>query len=154
MFEKERGKDGDDLYRLLWGYNKDQLQSGEAPLLVDGLENDSLDFRVLSLHTTCRKSSEKRSITVPRQRQRIGRQPVQRRWRDQLKDGLIVPKGSAPSKTQATAAKVPDAPTATDAARGLEPPTVPVPKTAPPPIPGRPSSVREASSAAAAWGKN
>ena len=35
MFEKERGKEGDALYRMLWGYNKNQPQSGARPPLVD-----------------------------------------------------------------------------------------------------------------------
>jgi hypothetical protein len=143
MFEKERGKDGDDLYRLLWGYSKDQLQSGAAPILVDDLDNDSLDFRVLSFYNLQKivgKTFDYRPEATATNRS----QPV-RRWRDQLKEGLIVPKGSMASKTQAAAAKPPAAPTATDAARGLEPaagtppvPVVPPPatKVPPPPLPG------------------
>ena len=49
-FEKQRGKDAAELYRMLWGYTKDDLVSGEAARLVDDLDRDNLDFRVLSLY--------------------------------------------------------------------------------------------------------
>ena len=48
-FEKLRGEDsGRQLYRMLLGYSKEQLQSGEAERLVDALDNDSLDLRELA----------------------------------------------------------------------------------------------------------
>ena len=96
MFEKERGKEGDDLYRLLWGYNKEQLQSGAAAVLVDDLDVDSLDFRVLSFYNL-QKMVGKTFDYRPEATATNRAQPV-RRWRDQLKDGLIVPKGSAPGQ--------------------------------------------------------
>ncbi|HEX3997689.1 MAG TPA: hypothetical protein VHX65_03965 [Pirellulales bacterium] len=131
-FEKQRGKDGDDLYRLLWGYNKDQLQSGAAPVLVDDLDNDSLDFRVLSFYNL-QKIVGKTFDYRPEATAANRAQPV-RRWREQLKEGLIVPKGSPPSKAQATAAKTPDMPLESDASRGLEPPAKPLPNEVPSPI--------------------
>jgi len=131
MFEKERGKDGDDLYRLIWGYDKDQLQSGAAPILVDDLDNDSLDFRVLSFYNL-QKIVGKTFDYRPEATATNRAQPV-RRWREQLKEGLIVPKGSAPSKTQPNVAKTPETPPASDAARGLEPAGGPTPNGNPPP---------------------
>ena len=85
MFEKERGKDGDDLYRLLWGYDKDQLQSGAAPTLVDDLDNDSLDFRVLSFYNL-QKIVGKTFDYRPEATATNRAQPV-RRWREQLRKG-------------------------------------------------------------------
>ena len=149
MFEKERGKDGDDLYRLLWGYNKEQLQSGAAPTLVDDLDNDNLDFRVLSFYNL-QKLVGKTFDYRPEASAANRAQPV-RRWRDQLKEGLIVPKGSAPSKASTTSAKASDLPKTPDTIKGLLPsdlhpvanrrrrfPTPPVSpaKLPPPPIPG------------------
>ena len=151
MFEKERGKEGDDLYRLLWGYNKDQLQSGSARILVDYLDNDALDFRVLSFHNL-QKIVGKTFDYRPEATAANRAQPV-RRWRDQLQEGLVVPKGSVPSKTPATSAKASDSPKESDSARGLLPveptpggepippvaaPPVSPAKIPPPPIPGRP----------------
>jgi hypothetical protein len=47
-FEKQ-GADGKALFRMLWGYSDDDLAGGAAGDLVDGLNHDSLDCRVLSL---------------------------------------------------------------------------------------------------------
>jgi hypothetical protein len=125
MFEKERGADGNALYHMLWGYNKDQLQSGSAATLVDDLENPSLDYRVLSFYNLQRilgKTHDYRPDATP-----ANRSQAVRRWRDDLKQGLIVPKGSPPSKTEATAAKPPGIRVETDAARGLQPPQQTIP---------------------------
>lgn len=151
MFEKERGKDGDDLYRLLWGYNKEQLQSGAAPILVDDLDNEVLDFRVLSFYNLQKlvgKSFDYRPEATAANRA----QPV-RRWRDQLKEGLIIPKGSVPGKGSITSAKASESP-ASGATKGLLPTAEPSPngepaapaaappvsptRLPPPPIPGQP----------------
>jgi hypothetical protein len=52
-FVKQRGDtDGKALYRMLWGYNTSDLQTGSDRDLVDALaRNDSLDFRVLGILT-------------------------------------------------------------------------------------------------------
>ena len=50
-FVKQRGDtDGKALYRMLWGYNTSDLQTGSDRDLVDALaRNDALDFRVLGI---------------------------------------------------------------------------------------------------------
>jgi hypothetical protein len=139
MFEKERGKDGDDLYRLLWGYSKDQLQSGAAPTLVDDLDNDNLDFRVLSFYNL-QKLVGKTFDYRPEASAANRAQPV-RRWRDQLKEGLIIPKGSAPGKASITSAKASDLP-ALGGTKGLLPPAEPSPNAEPaPPVPASPAKL-------------
>ena len=124
MLEKERGKDGDDLYRLLWGYNKDQLQSGGAAVLVDYLDNESLDFRVLAIYNL-QQITGKTHLYLP-DATPTSRAPAVRHRRDDLKDGLIVPKGSPPNKAQAVTGRQQALPGESDAARGLEPPAQPV----------------------------
>ena len=49
-FEKLRGDDAAELYRMLWGYTDAQLRDeGAANQLVEYLGNESLDFRVLAI---------------------------------------------------------------------------------------------------------
>lgn len=50
-FEEQRGEDSKTLYRVLRGFTKDELLSGAAVELVDLMDNDSLDVRVLAYNT-------------------------------------------------------------------------------------------------------
>ncbi len=50
-FEEQRGEDGQTLYRVLRGFSKDELLAGAATELVELMDNDSLDVRVLSFST-------------------------------------------------------------------------------------------------------
>ena len=50
-FEEQRGEDGQTLYRVLRGFSKDELLAGAATELVELMDNDSLDVRVLSFNT-------------------------------------------------------------------------------------------------------
>jgi hypothetical protein len=43
-----RGEDGPALYRMLWGYTNAQLADGAAKQLVEYLDHESLDYRVLA----------------------------------------------------------------------------------------------------------
>lgn len=48
-FIKQQGPmKGVELYRLAWGFNDEQLKQGAAKLLVEALDHDDLDFRVLA----------------------------------------------------------------------------------------------------------
>jgi hypothetical protein len=96
--EKQRGKDAPELYRMLWGYTKDDLLAGEAARLVDSLDRDNLDFRVLAFYNL--RSITGATFNYRPEATAANRQPTVRRWREQLKDGLIVPKTpTAPAKT-------------------------------------------------------
>ena len=98
-FEKQRGKDAPELYRMLWGYTKDDLLAGEAARLVDALDRDNLDFRVLAFYNL--RSITNVTFNYRPEATAANRQPTMRRWREQLKDGLIVPKTAtavAPAK--------------------------------------------------------
>jgi len=124
-FERQVGKDGDDLYRMLWGYGREDLQGGSAATLVDMLDNDSsafsLAFRVLSFQNL--RTITGATFNYRPEATAAARAPAVRRWREQLKGGLIVPKGSGPAKPAT------EAPVAT----GL-PPVSPA-KAPPPPQP-------------------
>jgi hypothetical protein len=50
-FEEQRGEEGNTLYRVLRGFSKDELLSGAAVELVDLMDDDSLDVRVLAYNT-------------------------------------------------------------------------------------------------------
>ncbi|MHB8953734.1 MAG: hypothetical protein ACYC4U_12260 [Pirellulaceae bacterium] len=47
-FERLRGKDGQQLDRMLWGFAPEQLADGGAHMLVDGLSSPAMDIRVLA----------------------------------------------------------------------------------------------------------
>ena len=90
-FESVRGeKQGDELYRMLWGYSPEQLEEGGAAQLIEWLSHEDLDYRVLSFwnlhHVTGFSYFYKPEDTEAKRRT-----PVQR-WRQKLEAGLIVPK--------------------------------------------------------------
>ncbi len=90
-FQAQRGKDvGQELYRMLWGYTKDQLQAGDAAKLVEYLDNDNLDFRVLAftnLQEITGSTFDYRPETPA-----VSREGRVYRWQELLRKGLIVPR--------------------------------------------------------------
>ena len=85
-FEKQRGNDAKELYRMLWGYSAEDLKQGAAATLVDYLDNESLDFRVLSFNNLHRITG----MGLPQDPQKR-RGPHLQKWKERLKDGKIVP---------------------------------------------------------------
>jgi hypothetical protein len=94
-FEKVRGEDaGKDLYRMFWGYSKEQLQQqGEAAKLVGYLEHDNLDFRALAFMNLL-DITEATHGYRPEQPEQTRKQPT-RLWQEALRLGKIVPKEKA-----------------------------------------------------------
>lgn len=94
-FEAVRGKEpGDELYRMLWGFNSSQLEDGAAAQLIEWLDapDDRLDFRVLSywnLHHITGLGLYYQPGDPEKQR----RTSIQR-WKQKLESGLIVPKAA------------------------------------------------------------
>jgi cytoskeletal protein RodZ len=87
-------KEGDQLYRMLWGYTADQLEEGAAAQLIEWLDapDDHLDFRVLSfwnLHHITGLGLYYQPGDPEKQR----RTSIQR-WKQKLESGLIVPKAT------------------------------------------------------------
>ncbi|MBW3598588.1 MAG: hypothetical protein KY475_15115, partial [Planctomycetes bacterium] len=86
--EKVRGKAaGDQLYRLLWSYSPDDLEKGAAQQLVQYLEHEDLDFRVLAIENL-RRITGTTLLYFPEVAEVRRRTPVQR-WRDKLQSGEI-----------------------------------------------------------------
>jgi hypothetical protein len=95
-FETARGREqGDQLYRMLWGYTSQQLEDGAAAQLIEWLAapgDDQLDFRVLSfwnLHHITGLGLYYQPADPEKQR----RQSIQR-WQQKLQSGLLVPKAT------------------------------------------------------------
>ena len=94
---KQHGeKLGTDLYRMFLGYTKEQLQAGEAARLVDFLDSDGLDFRVLAF-TNLQEITNKTFSYQP-QVPAASRAVPFRRWQDELKNNAIVPKEGVGAK--------------------------------------------------------
>ncbi|HVA46803.1 MAG TPA: hypothetical protein VNH11_10600 [Pirellulales bacterium] len=94
-FESARGKAmGSDLYRMLWGYDSQQLEDGAAAQLIEWLDapDEQLDYRVLSfwnLHHITGLGLYYQPGDPEKQR----RTSIQR-WKQKLESGLIVPKAA------------------------------------------------------------
>ncbi|HEV3023519.1 MAG TPA: hypothetical protein VGX76_13690, partial [Pirellulales bacterium] len=115
-FERQRGKDGADLYRMLWGYSKEDLADGAAAKLVEYLDHDNMDYRVLAFHNLHQIAGA--TFNYRPEQTSASRVQSVRRWREQLKEGLLGSKPAAPP------AKLPAGePTSTKAV----PPPAPVP---------------------------
>src|SRR5487761_1219296 len=92
-FEAVRGKRlGDQLYRMLWGYNSQQLEEGAAELIgwLDA-PDDELDFRVLA-YWTLHHITGLGLYYQPGDPEKQRRTSIQK-WKQKLDSGLIVPKG-------------------------------------------------------------
>ena len=86
--EQLTGDDAVSMYRMLWGYSPEQLQNGEAKILVDALESDRMSIRVLAYENLER-------ITGKTQLFRPELPPTQEKskvlkWRRNLEAGGIV----------------------------------------------------------------
>jgi len=93
-FEKQRGESAKDLYRMLWGYSKTDIQNGAATQLVEYLDHENLDFRVLALYALKSVPGVKTDWGYsPGAPVDSRRQPL-RRWRDSLKTGPLSPQGA------------------------------------------------------------
>jgi hypothetical protein len=95
--EEQRGKPAaDDLYEMLCGYNADQIgrtpdemRTGALARLIDWLEEDSLDYRVLAVNDLW-ETTGKRLMPNPAANLKERTQNV-RRWRSRLEAGDLQP---------------------------------------------------------------
>jgi hypothetical protein len=87
-FERLRGKEGSELYRVLCGFSPEQLAEDGASRLVELLNSDSMDLRVVAFETL-------RQITQKTNGFRAERDPSQQKgaivaWNKALNNGEIV----------------------------------------------------------------
>jgi hypothetical protein len=99
--EKQRAADAAGLYRMLWGYTAEDLKSGADVDLVDGLLNDSLDFRVLAFWNLQNITGLPSYGYRPSDQAKTLHSTV-RGWKKDLQQGKIVPR-SASAKSKAPA---------------------------------------------------
>lgn len=82
-----RGKDADALYRMLIGHDNVQLAGGAAAELVQNLEHESLDVRVLAIDEL-RRITGKMLLYRPERLQDSNSRAAIQRWKENLKTGI------------------------------------------------------------------
>jgi hypothetical protein len=96
-FVKQHGEElGTELYRMFLGYTKEQLEGGEATKLVDFLNHDNLDCRVLAF-ANLQEITNKTFNYRPEATAASRAQPL-RRWQEELQNHAIVPREPASQK--------------------------------------------------------
>jgi len=86
-FEKEYGPEAADLLRLLWGFTEEGLRNGEAAMLVEYLDHETLAFRVLS-YWNLKEITGMGLYYQPEFSEAKRRQSVQK-WKERLASGEI-----------------------------------------------------------------
>lgn len=90
-FIKQQGPTkGAELYRMLWGFNDDQLKQGTAKYLVETLDHDDLDFRVLAYWNLVRITGL--PLAYAPQDQPLKRKTSIVKWQQKLEAGQIMHK--------------------------------------------------------------
>jgi hypothetical protein len=77
---------GDELFRLLWGYSQSQLENGALEELIEYLDHESLDFRVLAFNNLRRATGGKGLDYSPHDQPNRREGPI-REWRRRLMQG-------------------------------------------------------------------
>jgi hypothetical protein len=90
-FKTQRGDDGLELYRMLWGYSAEDLAGGVMNKLVEYLNHDSLDFRVLAFQNLHEITGKMLSYK-PEASDRV-RRPAYLLWKARLKELKPATKG-------------------------------------------------------------
>lgn len=96
--QRERSDDAERLYRLLWGFSREQLAQGEAQALIADLESESLDVRVLANWNVARITGK--SFYTPEQTPKQRQSAVQR-LRRMVEEGEFIPTGDLPGEAPA-----------------------------------------------------
>jgi len=87
-FAKQRGAAGDQLYRMLWSFDDAQLAAGAAKELVETLDVEELDFRVVAYYTLVDITGLQLAY-VPQDTPTKRKQAAQK-WEQKLQMGQIV----------------------------------------------------------------
>jgi hypothetical protein len=89
-YVNQRGKNkGPELYRMLWGYNREQLKGGDDRVLVKHLNDQDVDMRVLSFWNLKRLTGATHGYTP--QATEAKRQVALKKWQQKLSsnEGII-----------------------------------------------------------------
>ncbi len=100
-FVKERAADATFLFRTLWGYSAGDLKTGAAKDLVDAMDNDSVDCRVMSFLTLQNITGAPHHGYRPEDLANKRSRPYNA-WKEKLRQGKIVPQASGSSKGKAS----------------------------------------------------
>ncbi|HEX3871874.1 MAG TPA: hypothetical protein VHV77_15625, partial [Pirellulales bacterium] len=92
--EKQRSPDAAALYRMFWGYSAEDLANGAGRDLVEGLDKESLDYRVLAFWNLQSITGLPSYGYHPVETTAKRKQPV-KAWQQRLKEGKIVPRSAA-----------------------------------------------------------
>jgi hypothetical protein len=101
-FVKQRGAEAATfLFRTLWGYSAGDLKTGAAKDLVEAMDNDSVDYRVMSFLTLQNITGAPHHGYRPEDAANKRRTPYNA-WKEKLRSGKIVPQGAGPTKGKAS----------------------------------------------------
>jgi hypothetical protein len=101
-FVKQRGAEAATfLFRTLWGYSAGDLKSGAAKDLVDAMDNDAVDYRVMSFLTLQNITGAPHHGYRPEDQANKRRTPYNA-WKEKLRQGKIVPQAAGPTKGKAS----------------------------------------------------
>ena len=84
-FTNFRQADGDELFHLLWGYSGEELADGGMAKLVDDLNHDALEFRVLAF-TNLYDISGKKTLGYRPEAPVATRQKLANEWKKRIKE--------------------------------------------------------------------
>ncbi len=87
-FERLRGNEGQQLYRMLWGFSPEQLAGGDAKTLVDALSSLAIDMRVLA-YLNLNEITGKTNLFQPDREPKTQRRAILS-WDRDLQQGEIV----------------------------------------------------------------
>ncbi len=87
-FERLRGKEGQQLNRMLWGFSPEQLADGGAKMLVDALSSPTIDMRVLA-YLNLNEITGKTNLFQPDREPKTQRRAILS-WDRDLQQGEIV----------------------------------------------------------------
>jgi hypothetical protein len=90
IFITQHGPMGETAYRMLCGYTDEQLKAGAALFLVETLEHEELDFRVIAYWTLTETTGL--SLAYLPQDPPAKRKAAAQKWQQKLEAGAIVRK--------------------------------------------------------------
>ena len=91
--------DGPQLYRMLWGYTPEQLAGGGAKQLIEYLDHQRLEFRVLAFWNL--KTLTGLGLHYRPEYPEVRRIPSIRQWRERLESGQLLSAAAPESREKA-----------------------------------------------------